>query len=262
VHCRGCLPREAEFGRLCNGCHQRLLNMLHTAPAQHRLLLAVVEPSSQQSLAAQPKRPWPDTWRTDSEGPHYRHPPSPVAASEGCLPLRVDAFDTARQIADTLSAWVEMLVNQHELHGPVDLRTGAEDAGGRHGRWRESRWPLRRDDPDDLPVPVWQDPPLRFEISSASRWLIAQLERLESSPGIRDLWGELADVMVQAHALAPWREQAAALKGIECPECHRNTLRLFGGDENVTCTTCRASIPWARYAVWVRELAQRRGEAG
>lgn len=248
--CRGCQPREAEFGRLCFGCHQRLLNMLHTAPAQHALLLAVVEPSSSQALTAETRVHYPQP-RTDSSGPLYMQPAHRGMSAEGSEPVRVAALDTAQALDDVLSQWVEMVAADHALSGPVQLVTGAQAEHGKHGRWR------RMDDGE----PVWTEPPARYEIGTASRWLVAQVGNLEASEGIEYLWTELAEIMSQAHALAPWRQQATRLPAIECPCCHRPALTLFGGDEDVTCTACHEIVAWARYAVWVRML-QQRGEAG
>ena len=64
--------------------------------------------------------------------------------------------------------------------------------------------------------------------------------------------------MSQAHSLAPWRTQVSSLDGIECPECHRMALVHFGGDDFVSCTSCKAVIEWGRYWIWVRELEARR----
>lgn len=259
--CRGCEPRPAEFGLLCFVCHRRLADMLHTANAQHRLLLAVISPSFEQDLT-QESTAHNLGPRLTSDAPFYMRLAARTQASEGNVPLRLAAIDTAALLSDYLSAWVEMLSVQHALHGPNRLMTAADVIEGSYGRWRTSRWPLYEIEGElEDPEWVWSDPPPEFEVSSASKWLLAQLALLETCPGIGDLWSELAEVMSQAHALAPWREQAATLQGIECPECHRTTLRLFGGDEDVTCTTCHAIIGWDRYAIWVRELQQRRETA-
>lgn len=253
-HCGGCLPREAEFGRLCYGCHQRLLSMLATAPAQHALLAAVVAPSMAQTLAQETTATRPSP-RVTSDGPLYMRPANRTTSSEGSEPIRLAVIDTAQRLSDILSAWVELLTADYGLHGPAQQLTTAQHRDGKHGRWRDSRWPLRQ---DETPEPVWTEPPAVFAIASAAGWLAAQVARLEAVAGIGDLWGELAEVMSQAHALAPWREQAAVLRGIECPCCHRTALRLFGGDDFVTCLHCHEIIEWARYAIWVRLLQERR----
>lgn len=162
-------------------------------------------------------------------------PATRTAAADESEPLRIAALDTAQQLDDVLSAWVELVADLAALNGPRRTLTTAERAQ--------------------------LDPPGRYEIATATRWLVAQIEHLVACEGIGDLWGELAEVMSQAHALAPWRQQATRLPAIECPCCHRPALTLFGGDEDVTCTACHEIVPWARYAVWVKMLAEQRGEA-
>jgi len=150
-------------------------------------------------------------------------------------------------LTDILSCWVEMLADQHDLHGPVSMmtRNGIENPQGRQLNPRWSFW---------CGESVWCDPPVRFEIHAACLWLRAQIDRLEDCAGIGDLWGELGEVMSAAHCLAPWREEAARVKGIACPECHAYSLTRFGGDEFVTCVRCAAHIEPGRYAIWVRQL--------
>jgi len=156
-------------------------------------------------------------------------------------------------LTDILSGWVEMLADQFALSGPVSVSTQSQRENPQ-GPQLNPRWSFYAGES------VWCDPPPLFEIRAACTWLSAQIERLESHPAIGDLWGELGEVMSQAHALAPWREEAARLKGIACPECHAYTLARFGGDEHVTCTRCNVHLPPKRYAIWIRELIDRRGQ--
>lgn len=266
--CRGCEPRPQGFGLLCFICHKRLADMLHTAGAQHSLLLAVISPSFEQDLMQESTVHVPGP-RLSSSAPFYMQLAARTPVSEGSVPLRLAAIDTAAQLSDVLSGWVEMLADQHSMHGPNRLQTAADIQAGASGHWRVSRWSLYVEWCDlgtrevflEDPEWVWSEPPAEFEVRSAAKWLLAQLALLETCPGIGDLWTELAELMSQAHAVAPWREQAATLAGIECPECHKLTLKLFGGEEDVTCTTCHAIIKWNRYAIWVRQLQQRRAEA-
>lgn len=225
--CKGCQPREAKHGLLCPGCYVRLLDWLKNAPGQHALLAIATEPSLAQALKA-------DVIDEPSDGA-----PSP---------LNVAAASAMTDLTDILSAWVEMLCDQDGMHGPIAMmtRSAIEHPQGRQLNPRWSRW---------CGESVWCDPPRLFEIHSACTWLTAQIERLTWCPGIGDLWGELGEAMSQAHALAPWREQAARLRGIECPECHAIALARYGGDEHVTCQRCNAHVSPDRYAIWVRMLA-------
>jgi len=169
-------------------------------------------------------------------------------------PLNIAAASTMTDLTDVLSCWVEMLADQHDLSGPRPLMTRFEIENPQ-GRQLNPRWSFYAGES------VWCDPPVRFEIHAACLWLRAQIERLEACPGIGDLWGELGEVMSQAHCLAPWREEAARLKGIECPECHTVALVRYSGDEHVTCQRCNAHVEPARYAIWTRELALARKQA-
>ena len=45
--CRGCEPREAEHGTLCETCHVDLVGILLDAPRQVRELRDAIAPSSQ-----------------------------------------------------------------------------------------------------------------------------------------------------------------------------------------------------------------------
>jgi len=224
--CKGCQPREAKHGLLCEGCHIRLLDWLTNAPGQYALLAIAATPSLSQAMQ-------PDAIHASTYG-------APT-------PLNIAASSTMTDLTDILSCWVEMLADQHDLHGPVSMmtRNGIENPQGRQLNPRWSFW---------CGESVWCDPPVRFEIHAACLWLRAQIDRLEDCAGIGDLWGELGEVMSAAHCLAPWREEAARVKGIACPECHAYSLTRFGGDEFVTCVRCAAHIEPGRYAIWVRQL--------
>lgn len=230
--CKGCQPREADHGQLCYGCHVRLLDWLKNAPWQHYLLGYAAEPNLSQALN--------DAIRATIFG-------TPT-------PLNVAAASCMTDLTDILSSWVEMLADQFAMSGPVSVSTQNQRENPR-GRQLNPRWSHYAGES------VWCDPPPLFEIRGACTWLSAQIERLESHPAIGDLWDELGSVMSQAHCLAPWREQAARLKKIACPECHAYTLARFGGDEHVTCTRCNVHLPPKRYAIWVRILISDREKA-
>jgi hypothetical protein len=231
--CKGCQPREAAHGLLCKGCHLRLVDWLTNAPGQYALLKIAATPSLSQAMQ-------PDAIHASTYG-------APT-------PLNIAAASTMTDLTDILSCWVEMLADQHGMRGPAALmtRNGIENP---QGRQLNPRWSFFAGES------VWCDPPVRFEIHAACLWLRAQIERLEVCPGIGDLWGELGEVMSQAHCLAPWREEAARLRGIECPECHSVSLVRYGGDSHVTCQRCNAHIEPGRYAIWVRLLTATRKQA-
>lgn len=225
--CRGCLPREAEHGQLCYPCHKRLDEMLKHAPEQCHLLRVM----SGMAKAAPA--------RGDADMIH--------GTGELRTPLQLACVDTEQEICDMLAELVEQLVTDYRMRGPERLQTQAE---------RDKPGQLRQSWHAMTGTFEWVEPPARFHVDSAAPWLRAQIQRLEHVEGIGDTWEVMAEAMSQAHALAPWRAEQARVKGIPCPECHRYALTLFGGDENITCTCCNASITPGRYAVWTRMLEE------
>lgn len=250
--CRGCFPRPAEFGQLCESCHLRLAAMIQQAPAQRDLLLAVVTPSAQPSLTAQTIARIPDGWRIDDSHSRVRaHAASTSSAPQEGEPLRLACLDLAQAIADTLSEWVERIVDETGARGPVQHQSNDARADSRRrvALVKGERAGYR-----------WTEAPSRFEVHTASRWLIAQLATLENLPGIGDDFEAFAEEMSRAHAAAPWREESKRLRGIPCPECKRVSLRIFGGEDHVVCTTCKAEISHGRYLIWARMFEDARAE--
>lgn len=224
--CNGCQPREATHGHLCYPCHKRLEEMLRWAPEQCNLL---------------------DRFATMNAAPVARGDADLIhGTGEIPTPIRLACVDARQLIGDLLSEVVERLVEDYQMRGPVQLQTQAERDGTvtQYMSWHPSIGYH------------WTEPPTRFTVESAAPWLRAQIVRLEHLNGIEDTWQELANAMSQAHALAPWREQATRMNGIPCPECKRMGLVLFGGDENVSCTVCHASITPGRYTIWCRMLEE------
>lgn len=136
-------------------------------------------------------------------------------------PLKVAVLDVRQELSDQLASWVDNLCEEH--------------VGG-DGR------PLRGPD--------------SHTVAADAGYLLTWLDRVEASDWVADLWDELAETMSAAHALAPWRPEMRRCHGISCPECEETTLVIFGGDEDVTCLSCRALILPARYGLWVRVLVE------
>jgi len=269
--CRGCLPREAEYGLLCFPCHSRLRNLLRALAVQHDLLLATAGKSNEQVLTVETIAKTHQPPRTSSDGkfpaPYARTTTIAMSQSE---PVRLAALDAAQELADWLSQVVEMVVQTHDLRGPRRLTTKADP---RQWKWH----PISDDggvsdyDPivthrDEREVMRGQyiltDPPACFEVHTAADFLLAWLDRFEAMEVVGDEMEAFGKVMSQAHALAPWREQATRLPGIPCPGCQRLSLMRFGGDEDVQCTTpyCREVITPGRYLIWTRMLADEHRE--
>ena len=91
-------------------------------------------------------------------------------------------------------------------------------------------------------------------------FLLRHVGNLVWRGGIGDELEQFSEIMSQAHALAPWREQVARLRGIPCPECKTTALVMFGGESDVTCLRCRATMDRRRYGIWTRMLADEHRE--
>lgn len=92
--------------------------------------------------------------------------------------------------------------------------------------------------------------PGRHSVTTDVRFMQTWLTSIERQEFIADWWEELADTMVQAHALAPWRPAVKRVGSIPCPECGEANLMIFGGESDVTCGSCRTMIPEARFGLW------------
>lgn len=247
--CRGCLPRSAEYGLLCETCHLRLSSSLAEVPGQYALLLATSTPSQELNVRPQPRYGRPDYWRTDSDAERFMYVTGNYAgAPQEGEPVRIACHDTAEALANLLAEWVESVCEAHAAIGPKVLASGYERDGGKRLVYRPAN--AYR----EVESYEWVDPPVRFEVGAAARWLRNNLSRLEELEPIGDMVEALNEVMGRAHALAPWREQSRRIGGIPCPECHRPTLRQYAGRDTVTCTTtwCKVEIAQERYLIWAR----------
>lgn len=96
--CRGCLPRRATRGRLCEPCYRRLQLMLTDAPTVHRWLTGNMTAGEGAARAHED---------------YERHgTPDPPA------PLKVAILDARDLLADQLTEWVDEWCERHNLTGP------------------------------------------------------------------------------------------------------------------------------------------------
>lgn len=107
---------------------------------------------------------------------------------------------------------------------------------------------------DDLCEHTGLSGPGRHTLIGDTRYLLTWLSTVENLEWIGDWFEELAETMSDAHALAPWRPAFTRIPRIPCPECHSVSLGIFGGEEDVTCTSCRLQISPQRYGIWERVL--------
>lgn len=85
--------------------------------------------------------------------------------------------------------------------------------------------------------------PDTYHLDTACAYLAGWLDQIEQQPWVGDMWDELSLLMIRAHGIAPWRPAATRLPGAACPDCLRTSLVHYGGDEVVTCQTCRTLWP-------------------
>ncbi len=96
--------------------------------------------------------------------------------------------------------------------------------------------------------------PGRHTVEGDAKYLLTWLTTIERFEWIGDWFEELAETMGDAHVVAPWRPEFNRLRAIPCPECHESALGIFGGESDVTCTSCRAIYTPERYGIWTRVL--------
>lgn len=101
------------------------------------------------------------------------------------------------------------------------------------------------------------DGPERHDVRTDAAFLRHWLDSWERKDWIEDAWNELAECMTDAHALAPWRPAMTRRSGIPCPECEATMLVTFGGEECVTCLSCKSIMSQNGYAMWLQVLRER-----
>lgn len=107
--CRGCLPRRANHGLLCDTCHRRLELMLHDAPTVYRWLTGNMSSGDQASRMKQ-----------DFE----RCSGGEKGVIETPVPMKIEVLDLRDLLADQLTEWVDEWCEKHGLTGPA--RHGVE----------------------------------------------------------------------------------------------------------------------------------------
>ena len=106
--CRGCAPRRASQGILCESCHVTLVDILRNAPGQVALLRASTEPSRIPAVSPQPKHGKVGPRLSDGT-PHYIAAARAQMSATDREAIRTACLDVAQQVEDSLSAIVEAL---------------------------------------------------------------------------------------------------------------------------------------------------------
>lgn len=98
--CRGCLPRRATHGHLCDTCHRRLELMLTDTPTVIRWLTGNITGGDR------------DDDQTRWEGDR------PELGSDQRLPISAAIFDVRELMRDRLALWVDHWCEEKGLSGP------------------------------------------------------------------------------------------------------------------------------------------------
>jgi hypothetical protein len=214
--CRGCEPRRAEHGRLCDQCHIRLTGWLagdeHAGSLawSYGWIAADLEPGQDGGYG---------TIRRGKQAP-------PAALATHVYVLRQD-------ICKHLGEWLRHVTGEFNLHGP---------------EWWNHRVEHRSDDESS-----WRSwlPQNQAEVHQAAKYLLTWLDRIETVPDLAKMIYAEADKLVgRVAGLAPWEAKWKRYPGLECPSCKQESLGRFEGNEHLTCGRCGEIVTRARYDRW------------
>lgn len=101
----------------------------------------------------------------------------------------------------------------------------------------------------------------RHTIDADAEFLLRWLPGLERLDWVNDWWEELAETMILAHGLAPWRPALRRVPMVPCPGCEETNLVIYGGESDITCQSCKIIMTEDRFALWERVLKAEQQEA-
>ena len=110
--CKGCLPRRATHGNLCDTCHRRFELMLTDCPTVYRWLTG--------NMAGSKGRAESEVTRWEGDRPEL--------GSSHYLPLSAAIFDVRQLLADQLAAWVDDFAEDVSLTKPTRSTVEADSA--------------------------------------------------------------------------------------------------------------------------------------
>ena len=243
MECRGCLPRPAEVGVLCERCWGRLQSLVRTAPSTVEHLLEVAG----QVLASHPSG-----GGRRAPGPACLVPEASVMADElhsvlaaWCKEIAQENLIGSRLPVDS-TRWTDGLI-------AVDPGTWAAVLGG-----AEEAEPIGLSRPDGTRLLVaWIDPHLQGVAGRA--WagdMIADMQRVTS----------------HATSRFPVEEQERRITDVRCPSCGARSLvhmppAVVGADVQVRCTLPECGLvmteeDWGKARAWALRTAQAGDERG
>jgi hypothetical protein len=92
-------------------------------------------------------------------------------------------------------------------------------------------------------------------------FLLLWLRGVEEFDDIGTRWDRLAELLRDAHVVAPWRPVLRRVSGVACPECGEVNLVIHGGESDVSCLSCRTLIPEAWFGLW-EQIVRDHGDDG
>lgn len=197
--CRGCLPRPAEFGRLCAWGWQRLNADVVDAPALARYLWALAH-SGEASMAE---------LKVQGGDP----------AEQEVLHAALDALDGLHAC---LASWAHLVLEGHP-DGP-QMR-GPDEAGA----WRTHTVAVL-----DSAIAREYGPYLRKSqiagvhdpdaTSRLVRWMLPKLRWCSEQEWAGEMRREVAETVRTTAARFPVAERTRAIPGVTCPVCERVSL--------------------------------------
>lgn len=221
--CRGCYPRLATQGHLCDTCDTYLRQWLDVT--SHTPRTPDGKPATRSHV--------PDCKRADCPGCEWRTGSVLwvhwwLGLAQSARITRAPRWDTGRGEKDDLpSPLSEAILDCRSLL--VDRVYIAEERlRGRAGEFQRGVEHLAR-----------------------------SVLRIEDDPDLcHHVYERLQDSVTTAHRLAPWRAQAERLQGIACPHCERMSLVIEGGEDFATCRSCRCTVVSRRFDQWVAMLTE------
>lgn len=216
--CRGCLPRPATHGWLCETCHTRLSGWLAPGRYTHD---GLIEPAMDRDGRPMSSLIWAWAWLGINLG-------APITVA--CR----DDSDRGGGSGDLPSAVVDRRVS---------VRRRMEDYIYLHEE--RARRDVLHERLADAPV---------FDFLDGVALLYRYLSRIISDEAFAaDMFAEVCESMTDAHMICPWRGQDTHVP-VPCPNCERKTVSRHAGDDYLTCSTCRTVILRSRFDQWTAML--------
>lgn len=202
---------------------------------------------------------------------------------KGCLPRRAEhgllcatchrRFELMLTDAPTVDRWLTGNIGAGEGQAMDEIGQGKVK---QHGKGDGSPAPLKVDILDTQQLlrdrlSIWVDHhvedsrvtgPAEHSVDADSKHLLRWLPSITWWDIVGDWWEELAEVFINAHALAPWRPVMRRVPGIPCPECAETNLAIFGGESDITCLSCRTLIREEHFQLWERIVREEQGATG